>query len=78
MALHMNVLQEEDILCKLYADTHSDVSDYSDNENLDSDSDVSTTSSRKQSQYSTGALTPQFPHPFFLTYIKIIFITVPD
>jgi hypothetical protein len=49
MALHRNVLQADDILCELYADTHFDVSDYSDNENLDSDSDIPTTSSRKQS-----------------------------
>jgi hypothetical protein len=42
MALYRNVLQEVDILCELYANTHSDVSDYSDNESLDSDSDVST------------------------------------
>jgi hypothetical protein len=40
MALHRNVLQEDNILCELYADTHSDISDYSDNESLDSDSDV--------------------------------------
>jgi len=48
MALHRNVLQEDDILCELYADTHSDVSDYSDNGSLDNDSDVPTTSSHKQ------------------------------
>jgi len=77
MALRRNVLQEDDILCELYADTRSDVSDYSDKESLDSDSDVPTTSSRKQLQSSTGALTVQFPYPFFLTYIiKTIFITV--
>ena len=58
MALHRNVLQEDDILCELYADTCSDVSDYSDNESLDSDSDVPTTSSRKQLRSSTGPLTP--------------------
>jgi len=40
MALRRNVLQEDNILCELYADTRSDVSDYSDNESLDSDSDV--------------------------------------
>jgi len=67
MALRRNILQEDDILCELYADTHSDVSDYSDNESLESDSDVPTTSSHKQSQSSTGPLTPQFPHPFFFT-----------
>jgi hypothetical protein len=48
MALCRNVLQEDDILCELDADTRSDVSDYSDNESLDSDSDVSATSSREQ------------------------------
>ena len=32
MATHRNVLQEDDILCELYADTRSDASDYSDNE----------------------------------------------
>jgi hypothetical protein len=31
MALRRNVLQEDDILCGLYADTRSDVSDCSDN-----------------------------------------------
>jgi len=45
MALCRDVLQEDDVLRELYADTHSDVSDYSDNENLDSDSDIPTTSS---------------------------------
>jgi len=44
MALHRNGLQEDDILCELYADMHSDVSDHSDNESLDSDSDVPTSS----------------------------------
>jgi len=50
MALRTNVLQEDDILCELYADTRYDVSDYSDNESLDSDSnsDIPTTSSNKQ------------------------------
>ena len=48
MALHRNVLQEDDILCELYVDTHSDVSDCCDNESLDNDSDVPTTSSHKQ------------------------------
>jgi hypothetical protein len=75
MALRRNVLQEDDILCELYADTRSDVSDYSDNECLDSDIDVPT-SSHKQLRSSTGPLTLQFPHPFFLTSIKVIFITV--
>jgi len=47
MALHRNVLQEDNILCELYADTRSDVSDYSNSESLDSDSAVPTTSSHK-------------------------------
>ena len=76
MALRRNVLQEDDILSELYADTRSDVSDYSDNESLDSDSDVPTTGSYKQLRSSTAPLTPQFPHAFFLTCIKINFITV--
>ena len=48
MALRKNVLQEDDILCELYADARSDVSDNSDNGISDSDSDVSATASRKQ------------------------------
>jgi len=76
MTLRRNVLQEDDILCELYADTRSDVSDYSDNDSLDSDSDVPTTSSHKQLPSSTGPLAPQFPHPFFLTSINTIFIRV--
>jgi hypothetical protein len=39
MALCRNDVQEDDILCELYADTLSDVSDYSDNETFDSDSE---------------------------------------
>jgi len=74
--LHWNVLQEDNILCELYVDTHSIFSDYSDNESLDSDSEVPTTNSHKQLWSSTGPLTPQFPHPFFLTSIKTIFIIV--
>ena len=46
--LHSSVLKEEDILCELYADPCSDVSDNSENEILDSDSNVPTTSLRKQ------------------------------
>jgi len=89
MALRRNVLQEDIILCELYADTRtdvsdysdneslgSDVSDYSDNESLGSDNDVSTTSSHKQLRSSTDPLIPHFPHPFFLTSNKTIFITV--
>ena len=37
MAVRKNVLQEDDILCELYADRSSDVSDFSDSESLDSD-----------------------------------------
>jgi len=48
MALHKNVLQADNILHEFYADTCSDVSDNSDNEILDRDSDVSATSSCKQ------------------------------
>jgi len=48
MALRRNVLQEDDTLCELYVDTRYDVSDYSDNVSLDSDSDIPTTSSNKQ------------------------------
>ena len=65
MALRRNVLQEDDILCELYVDTCSDVSDYSDIESLDGDSDVPTNSSRKQLRSSSDPLTPQFSHPFF-------------
>jgi hypothetical protein len=48
MALHRSVLKEDYILCKVYANTLSDVSDNGENEILESDSDVPTTSSRKQ------------------------------
>ena len=77
MAVRRIFLQEDDILCELYADTRSDVSDYSDNESLDSDRDVSTTSSRKQLRSFTGPLNPQFPHPFgyskFGPYMNILY-----
>ena len=48
MALHRSFLKEVNIFYELYADTRFDVSGNSDNEILDSDSDVPTTSSRKQ------------------------------
>jgi hypothetical protein len=48
MALRRNVLQEDDIWCELYADTRSDVSDYSDSESSDSNNDIPAISSRKQ------------------------------
>ena len=70
MVLRRNVLQEDNILCELYAATCSDVSDYSDNGSLGSDNDVSTTSSHKQLRSSTGPLTRQFPRAFFLTCNK--------
>ena len=76
MASCRNFLQEDSILCELCADTRSYVSDYSDNESLGGDSDIATTSSHKQLRSSTGPLTPQFQHPFFLTSIKTIFVTV--
>jgi len=41
-------MQEGDILCELYVDTCSGVSDYSDSKSLESDSDIPTTSSHKQ------------------------------
>ena len=58
MAVHRNVLKEDDILCELYLDTCSDVSDYSDNESLDSVSvsDVPT-SLRKQLRSSLIVVT---------------------
>ena len=62
------------MFCELYGDTLSDVSDHGDNESLHSDSDVPTTSSHKRLRSSTGPLTSQFPHTFFLTSIKTIFI----
>jgi len=69
-------MQQDDILCELYVDTRFDVFVYSDNESMDSDSDVLTTSSHKQLRSSTGPLTPQFPHAFLLTYNKTIFVIV--
>jgi hypothetical protein len=57
MALDRRVLKEGDILCELYADTCSDVSDDSEGEFLDSDSDVPTNSSHKQFQPHTVVLT---------------------
>ena len=57
MTLLKNVLQEDNILCELYADTRSDVSDISDNGSLDSDSDISATSSRKQLSSSVVVVT---------------------
>jgi hypothetical protein len=55
--LRRNVPQENDILCELYADTLSEVSDNSDNESLDSDSDVPTTSLCKQLRSSAVVVT---------------------
>jgi hypothetical protein len=56
VAVRRNVLKEDDILCELYWDTRSDVSDYSDNESLDSVCDVPT-SSRKQLRSSLIVVT---------------------
>jgi hypothetical protein len=55
MTLDRRVLKEGDILCELYADTCSDVSDDSEGEFLDSDSDsdVATASAHKQFQLPT-------------------------
>ena len=63
MALDRRVLKEGDILCVLYADTRSDVSDDSEGEILDSDSDsdsdsdIPTASSHKKFQLRTVVLT---------------------
>jgi hypothetical protein len=57
MELRRNFLQESDVLCELYADTLSEVSDNSDNESLDSDSDVPTTSLCKQLRSSAAVAT---------------------
>ena len=54
MDVRRSVLQEEDILCELYADRSSDVSDFSDSESLDSDIP---TSSRKQLRSSVIVVT---------------------
>ena len=55
------------IICVSYMRVHVLMSDYNDIESLDSDCDVHTTIALKQLQSSTGPLTPQFSHPFFLT-----------
>jgi hypothetical protein len=57
VALDRRVLKAGDILCELYAYACSDVSDDSEGEFLDSDSDVPTTSSHKQFQAPTVVLT---------------------
>ena len=57
MALRRCVLKVDDALCGLYSDARSDVSDNSDNEMFDSDSDVPKTSSRKQLGPSTVVVT---------------------
>ena len=62
MAERRNVLQEDDILCELYTDRSSYVSDFSDSKSLDSvverDSDIPT-SSRKQLRYSVIVVTSE-------------------
>jgi hypothetical protein len=57
MALDRRVLKEGDILCELYADTCSDISNDGEREFLDSDSDVPTASSHKQFQLPAVVLT---------------------
>jgi hypothetical protein len=59
MALDRRVLKKGDILCEMYADTCSDVSDDSEGEFLDSDSDsdVPTASTHKQFQPPTVVYT---------------------
>jgi len=57
VTLDRSVLKEDNILCKLYADTCSDVSVNSGNDILCSDSDVSTTSSWKQLRPSATVFT---------------------
>jgi hypothetical protein len=57
MALDRTVLKEGDILCELYADTCSDVSDDSEDDFLDSDSDFPAASSHKRFQSPTVVLT---------------------
>ena len=54
MAFRRSVLQEDDIACVVL---RSDVSDYSDSEILNSDSDVTTTSSHKQLPSSAVVIT---------------------
>jgi len=48
MDLHRSVMKDDNILCKLYVDTYSDVSDDCKTEILDRDSDVPTTPPHKQ------------------------------
>ena len=57
MALRRSVLKEGDILCGLYVDTQSDVSDNSYSEILDSDSDILTTSSHNELPPSAVVIT---------------------
>src|SRR5215470_9110012 len=51
MAMRRSVMKDDDILCELRADTCSDVSDNSESEILESDSDVPTTISSKESRH---------------------------
>ena len=57
MTLCRSVLKKDDILCVLYVDTCSDVSDNSVNDVLDSDIVIPTTSSRKHLQPSAIVVT---------------------
>jgi len=49
MALCKSVMGDDCILCEVYVDTYSDVSNDHETEILDGDNDVPTTSSHKQS-----------------------------
>ena len=49
MALHMCVMKNNDILCELYVDMVSDMSDDCETEILDGDSDIPLISTCKQS-----------------------------
>ena len=71
MVVRRNVLQEDDILCELYVDRSSDVSDFSDSGSLDSDnerdSDIPTSSRKLRSSVidvtsdsETSAISRQF------------------
>ena len=50
MDLHRSVIKDDNILCKLYVDTYSDVSHDYETEILEADSDVSITPPHKQLQ----------------------------
>jgi len=68
--LRRSVLQEDDILCELYADTRSDASDNSYSEILDSDSDVPRTIARKQIRSSAVIVTSDSDHIHFSSHCE--------